>query len=114
MNTLRNIISLLSLAAIASTPLSGVLAPAQTGGNCIVKCYNNSCNWEATPDNLPWEPLKPDGCPGAGPSQNQLTDFLVTAPSIQVTELSREYANATSQPLYITFHSLLFYDCPTI
>jgi hypothetical protein len=113
LKTLRNIISLLSLAAVASSPVSGVLAPAHAGGCCVLKFFNSSCELDASPETLHWEPVLPDGgsCNAGLPK-----DMVFPAPVLAVSSnaLAETVSDAVRLPFYLTNQSLLFYDPASI
>ncbi len=109
LKTLRNIISLLSLAAVASSPVSGVLAPAHAGGCCVLKFFSSSCELDASPDALHWEPVVPDD----GPCSANLPDkvegpYLMSATTS--TSMLKTVADPVRLPIYLINQSLLFYD----
>ncbi|MCR9052558.1 MAG: hypothetical protein ACE362_23780 [Phaeodactylibacter xiamenensis] len=109
MKTLRNIISLLSLAAVASSPVSGVLAPAHAGGCCVLKFFSSSCELDASPDALCWEPVLPDD----GPCSAGLPKDMVFPPPVLAgssSALAATVSYAVRLPFYLMNQSLLFYD----
>jgi hypothetical protein len=106
---IRNIISLLSLAAVASSPISGVLAPAGTGGYCVVKYINSPCGWDTDSGALDFEPVIPDHAP-ADTGHSPLLADLPSAPAFVRLHAGLTGSVTAAQPLYILNQSLLFYD----
>jgi hypothetical protein len=109
LKTLRNIISLLSLAALASSPVSGVLAPAHAGGCCVLKFFSSSCELDASPDALHWEPVLPDDgpCSAGLPKDGR---FPPRVPAAAPAALAETVSDAARLPFYLMNQSLLFYD----
>lgn len=98
------------MAAVASSPVSGVLAPAHASGCCVLKYMGPSCGWNALADAQEWEPVLPDGGAGAMallPERMNLPPLVFSGLSLSAAAVCHF---AGSLPLYIVNESLLFYD----
>ena len=109
MKKIRNIVSLISLAVVASSPISGVLAPAATGGYCVIKYINSPDGWDAHSEALNVEPVIPDHAP-AGTGHSPLLADLPSVPASVCPHGGLTGSVTTARPLYILNQSLLFYD----
>lgn len=111
MRALRNIISLLSIAAVACSPFSGVLAPVKAHAGWGMKYVGQNIDAPTDESTAGFEPGPLPGCansilPTQSPRQavpEQLAVCLYTAP-----------LSGKSLPIYLLNHSLLFYDACTL
>ncbi|TXB65530.1 hypothetical protein [Phaeodactylibacter luteus] len=111
MRALRNIISLLSIAAVACSPFSGVLAPVKAHAGWGVKYVSQNIDAPTDETALSFEPDPFSGCgssilPTPSPRQavpQQVAEHLYAAP-----------LSGKSLPIYLLYQSLLFYDACTL